>query len=88
MRVIQAGLSLVWEDNGHRVRRYDRANPTFEKKQANCRIWMREEMNMNEKFTRDEPVFTEDGTLLMKVDSEKNQKTWEFWSSTLEAYIK
>jgi hypothetical protein len=43
---------------------------------------------MDTKFTRDEPVFIEDGNLLMKVDCEKNQKTWEFWDSTLEACLK
>ena len=43
---------------------------------------------MGAKFTGDEPVFTEDGNLLMKVDSEKNQKTWDFWNSTREACVK
>jgi hypothetical protein len=80
---------LVWEDDGHRIRCFDRANPNFKKKQANCRRWMREEMNaMDEKFTRDEPVFTEDGNLLMKVDGEHNQKTWALWNFTLEACVK
>lgn len=85
MRFLQSRLSLVWEDHGHRVRCYDRANPNFEEKQANCRIWMREEMiAMDEKFAGDEPVSTEDGNVLMKVDSDTHQKTWEFVNSTLE----
>lgn len=71
---------------GYRVRCYDRANPNFEEKQANCRIWMREEMiAMDEKFAGDEPVSTEDGNVLMKVDRDTNQKTWEVVKSTLEA---
>ena len=50
---------------------------------------MREEMEtMDAKLTRDEPVFMEGGNLLMKVDCEKNQKTWDFWNSTREACIK
>ena len=39
---------------------------------------------MDEKFAGDEPVSTEDGNVLMKVDSDTHQKTWEFVNSTLE----